>query len=125
MINTIIKSNNRKSEFFGTLFQARTIIHQLHLKTGSYAQHKALNEAYDEILDIADTLIESTQGLDGIIEFTTPEAKTYKNPTDYTKELYNYIKQNRGIFSESFQQNLIDEIQALLAQTLYKLINLK
>ena len=124
MINPIKKSSG-KGEFFGTLFQARTIIHQLHLKTTSFAQHKALNEAYDEILDIADTLIESTQGLDGIIEFVTPEARTFKNATEYTRELYNYIKQNRNIFPESFQQNIIDEIQTLLAQTLYKLINLK
>ena len=114
-----------KGEFFGVLFQARTIIHELHLMTNSFAQHKALDEAYNEILDLTDTLIESTQGLDGIIKIVSPEAKANKSAVDYIKELYNYVKQNRDIFPESFQQNIIDEIQQLLAQTLYKLINLK
>ena len=43
-------------EFILLCFHARTNAHVLHLETRSYAAHKALNEFYDEIVDLADCL---------------------------------------------------------------------
>ena len=47
----------------GIMFAGRTVTHIQHLKTKSYAEHKALNEFYDEIIDLADGLAEATQGV--------------------------------------------------------------
>lgn len=47
------------------LFHARTTAHILHLKTRSHAQHKALNDFYDEIVDLADALAEAYQWITG------------------------------------------------------------
>lgn len=42
----------------GQLFQSRDIMHLTHLATTSYAEHKALNKAYDGLLSLLDDLIE-------------------------------------------------------------------
>ena len=44
-------------EFIILCFHARTNAHVLHLQTRSYAAHKALNEFYDEIVELADRLV--------------------------------------------------------------------
>lgn len=112
------------SEFIGKLFTCRDIIHLAHLKTKSYAQHVALGGYYDGLLDLIDTLSECYQGLYGLQTFNIP-TPTYQEPIKYISDVYRYIDQNRSIFKESFLQNIIDEIQALNAQTLYKLKNLE
>ena len=56
----------------GKLFHARDVAHLFHLKTNSYAAHKASNEFYDSILDLTDSLIESYQGKNGIISLMIP-----------------------------------------------------
>ena len=53
-------------------FHSRTQSHVFHLRVrgaGAYAAHKALNEYYDEVVDIVDGLVESYQGKYGLIEF--------------------------------------------------------
>ena len=119
-----IPSKPSPSEFIGKLFACRDIAHLAHLKTQSYAQHVALGSYYDDLLDLIDTLTESIQGLRGIINITIPTT-TAEEPISYLDKTYKYIDQNRDIFKESFLQNIIDEIQHLNAQTLYKLKNLK
>lgn len=117
-----------KGVFFGMLFHARDYIHLAHLDAsgpGSFSLHKALNKFYDEILEITDTLIESTQGDEGLIKITIPKTELSKSAQEFLLELREYIKTQRVIFKESYQQNIIDEIQQLISQTLYKLKFLK
>ena len=45
-------------QFISTLFASRTQAHVFHLQTPSFAAHKALNEFYDEIVDITDGIVE-------------------------------------------------------------------
>lgn len=111
-------------QFFGYLFMCRDTAHLAHLKTTSYAQHVALGDYYDGLLDLIDSLVECYQGLNGIQNIIVPTAK-HEDPISHIKASYKYIDQNRSIFKESFLQNIIDEIQQLNAQTLYKLTNLK
>ena len=40
------------------LFLARDLAHREHLRTDSFAQHMALGEFYDEIIDNADAIAE-------------------------------------------------------------------
>lgn len=111
------------SEFFGKLLQIRDIAHLTHLRqpTKSGWEHSALNTLYDEVLGTVDTIIESWQGINGLIDITIPES-TYKNDAiAWTQELYNCIMNDRYIFSESWLQNEIDNVCTLLAQTLYRL----
>lgn len=49
-------------ETFATLKQSEINAHLWHLQTSSYAEHKALNAYYDELLDLLDGLMECWQG---------------------------------------------------------------
>ena len=71
-------------EFLLICFHARTNAHVLHLQTRSYAAHKALNEFYDEIVDLADSFAEAYTGSYGLIEF--PDVP-YEPHTDALKLL--------------------------------------
>lgn len=107
----------------GQLFQSRDTIHIAHLQTLSYAEHKALNEYYDGILDLTDSLLETYFGTIGKrVNFKIPGSE-YVNPQQHLKQLMDYIKKHRTVFGmeNTHLQNIIDEIIALIAKTLYLL----
>jgi len=121
------------SEFFGKLFQIRDQIHLRHLKpslpggTGSYAEHKALNEFYDEILELTDSLIESYQGKYGLVNITIQSSNGNIDPI---LVITNLCKLTDGgsiytLLKDTWLQNQCDEISQIGYQTLYKLKNLK
>ena len=131
-ISKKIKATNsvvKEGEFFGKLFQIRDQMHINHLRitgVGSYAGHKALNEFYDAILGLTDSLIESYQGKYGIIEITVPAST--KSDAIATLEELAKLTDNGSAYSmckETWIQNQMDEITTLTYQTLYKLKNLK
>jgi len=115
------------SKLFGKLFQSRDILHLNHLNTKSNAAHLAMNEYYDEILDLIDALVETYQGIYGLVEIEIPASKTNEYDTvRYLQNLYKDLKDSEEIlFSEN--QELIaflQDIENLINSTLYKLKNL-
>ena len=107
------------------LFHARTNAHVLHLRTRSYAAHKALNEFYDDIVDLSDDLAESYQGRYGIQDYPELPYKPESDPVMMLRGLRRYIDDNRLVMCQHTEiQNIIDEIVTLLNSTLYKLENL-
>ena len=129
MIPVIKSTTINPEQFFGKLFQIRDQIHLKHLRVsgpGSYAQHVALNEFYDGILDLTDGLIESYQGKYGIINIVIKESKDV-DAISLLKELVSLTDGGGAykMFKETFLQNEVDEISKLTYQTLYKLQNLK
>lgn len=110
------------------LFHSRTAAHVLHLKTRSYAAHKALNEFYDGIVGLADDLAEAWQGEYGLIQWE--KAEPYTLPTDAVAMLDD-LRECVDECSKEFHKddthlhNIADEIRALIASTLYKLKFLK
>lgn len=111
------------SEFFGRLMQITGKAHLTHLRqyTKSGWEHKALNTLYEDIVDIVDGIIESWQGIYGLIDIKIPETVAEPDAITFISSLYSYIQANRNIFSESWIQNEIDNACMLLAQTLYRL----
>ena len=114
-------------ELVARCFQARTDAHVAHLTTRSYAQHKALNEFYDEIVDLADGFAESAQGrFDALLKYprTAPRSSSVDTakPITIVEGLRDWIDDNRDeCCDESELQNIIDEIVGLCNSTLYKL----
>jgi hypothetical protein len=107
------------------LFHARTNAHVLHLQTKSYAKHVALNEFYDNIVELTDTLAEATQGRYGILDYPELPYKPESDPIQMIRGLRRYIDENRDAMCDHSElQNLIDEIVAQTDSTLYKLENL-
>lgn len=120
---------NIAAEFVMHLFHARTAAHVMHLRALSYAQHKALEDFYDGIVGLADSFAETYQGAYGaLLPF---EGTPYFHPTEpmaYLGDLRTWIARNRDMIcdkEDSMLQNIIDEIQALVSSTLYKLRFLK
>lgn len=105
------------------LFEARQAAHQAHLKTRSFAAHKALNEFYDGILEIADELAEVVQGEFGLLDLTVGPIATPEDITVYLKELATLLKAAGQLVPgiQSYHLNIIDEVLALTYKTLYLL----
>jgi hypothetical protein len=107
----------------GQLFQSRDIMHLTHLATTSYAEHQALGGAYDELLELVDNLIESYFGTIGKKLNIKIPASEYVNAKAHITYIQDYIMKHRGVFGKenTHLQNIIDEIIALYAKTLYLL----
>ena len=113
-------------EFLSTLNSAKQQAIFWHNQTEVYSEHKTLNGFYDGIEDLLDGLVESVAGIYGRPKGYEAHDFTDWTSTDdtivYFKELYSYIQTERKtIYQESWIQNQIDEISALVASTIYKL----
>jgi len=113
------------NEFIGLLFLARDAAHSIHLNTRSYAKHKALQEFYEEIVELADGFAEAYQGRHGLIgQIALGNNKKTANIVEFlTAQLAEIEKCRYEICeqSDSPLQNLIDGIIELYLSTLYKL----
>lgn len=109
------------ARFIALMFEARNKAHFAHLKTRSFALHKALNEFYDGIIPLADSFAETWQGYTDIIE-NYPTVKLSNEPEKFLVELESFIASERNdMTSRSDLQNIIDEIVSLIQSTKYKL----
>lgn len=109
-------------------FHARTNAHVLHLLTDSFAQHKALNEFYDALIPLVDSFAETYQGDYGRLELPALKYVQVNDPLKLIEGLNEWIATNRAEVcdgDDSYIQNIIDEIAALLHSTTYKLKFLK
>lgn len=113
-------------EFISQLHSSKQQAIVWHHQTDDLACHKALNNFYDEIVEIVDGLVESASGIYG--RPTGYSVQTLKDYVDcetvivYFQELYNYIQTERKtIFQESWIQNQVDEVAQLVAETIYLL----
>ena len=119
------------ASFISTLFSSRTQAHIFHLQVtgpGSFAAHSALNTYYDEIIGLTDGIVESYQGRYGIITGYKGEGQWIEDITQvvkYFEALCMYVEKNRvSLVQDSYIQNQIDEVVALIESTKYKLSKL-
>ena len=117
-------------QFISTLLASRTQAHIFHLQTPSFAAHKALNDYYDGIVDIVDGIVESYQGKYGIItgygNVALQEYQSCEGIIAYFTTLCMYVEKSRQMLcQDSYIQNQIDEVVALINSTIYKLRFLK
>lgn len=109
----------------GTLFLARDLAHREHLKTRSYARHKALDAFYSEIVGLADSVAEGYQGL--YANRLNIPLIAHESDTDIAEVLrgqLEWIHKNRydAIPKEQTAlHNAVDDIEKLYMDTLYQL----
>ena len=125
-----MEHNALMGQFVSTLLASRTQAHIFHLQTPSFAAHKALNEFYDEIIGITDGIAESYQGKYGIISgygnIALQEYQSCEAIIMFFETLCMYVEKSRQILpQDSYLQNQIDEVVALIKSTIYKLRFLK
>lgn len=114
-------------EFVMFLFNVRTMAHVMHLSSKSHSQHVALNDYYDEIVDLADRFAESSIGR--FKEITWPSVigdglmpPANLEPVQYLTQVKAGIEKAAGLFDDMEDlENIIAELLELTTGTLYKL----
>ena len=91
----------------------------MHLKTESFAEHKALNAYYDGILEFTDSFTESYFGYYGRLDITIPQS-TAEDAITHLKSLAKTIDDEYKNYPHCLQ-NILDEMSALIYKTLYLL----
>ena len=108
-------------ELVGKSLAMRTAVHMAHLVSKSYAQHVALNEFYDGIVDPVDRLAEIhlAENMNDVIPaFKVPTGAVVPMFEAYLKEVRKELAAEK---EHKAKENLIAEIEELTLQTLYKL----
>jgi hypothetical protein len=111
-------------QFLALLFFSRDAAHIAHLNTTSFAQHMALGEFYDSIIDLADKFAEAYMGRTGQRIGSLPNLSNPKGDiVDVLRLHMDAIEETRDFVpaDDSPLNNIIDEIVGLYLATLYKL----
>lgn len=114
------------STFASYMLHSITCAHILHLKTTSYAAHKALGKYYEGIDGLIDTWIEAYQGKYGVIETYQDSFEQHDNALEYMIMMNDFVANTRKVLpSDSELQNIVDEMAALIDSTIYMLRRFK
>lgn len=125
--NSSASTKGKRETIAALLLKARTDVHLTHLlqKDKTFATHNAMSIFYEGVLDLVDTYVETSMGIDDTFKLTeVEESMAIDNPLVYFKNLYNTISVERVSIKESFIQNQIDTMQELIAHTLYRIKNI-
>jgi hypothetical protein len=120
------KYNESAAAFVSVLFHSATVTHFMHLQTKSFAQHMALGEYYDAIVDLADKWAEAYQGCYDIITGYPKDFHLATDPVKYLTQIKEFVNDLRkDLPQDSELNNLVDGIADQIDSTLYKLRFLK
>lgn len=110
------------NEIISELFAVRDSAHMAHLNTDSYAQHKALNEFYDEFLAISDSIIElliaDSGKARGGLQIAIPPSPKASKVMDRADTVLSEIKK---ITESEAIHNVVDDGLTLVKKTRYLL----
>jgi len=112
------------AQFVAVLLHSGTVTHMQHLATKSYAQHVALGEYYNAIIELADTYAEAYTGAYQQIPITaySNDFSVTKDPEAYLQMIKRYVDAHRkNLPDDTALQNIVDEIVGQIDSTLYKL----
>jgi len=117
--------NYQVGKYIGTLLESRNQAHVFHLRTQSYAQHKALNKYYASIVDLIDSYAEVYQGMYGLIEGYKMKTPLYEDPLKiemYFNGLLTFTRyMEESLPPDGALKNIEDEINSLISKTIYLL----
>ena len=119
--------SNQVSQLASLLMAARPQGHIYHLQSTKFAEHIALDEFYKGIGKATDKIIETLQGINGIITgYRFGPMREDNMPIAYLKELRIKIQELRTHLPAGLNlQNEVDSAVTIIDTALYKLVNLK
>ena len=116
---------NKAEEFVSKALLDRDLAHLAHWKTKSFAEHKALNDFYDELLDLIDGFVEQYQGYyGGRMAIERADNSKSEDIREALEDRVEWIEMYRYQIcdeDETSLQNTIDEIIRLYQNTQYML----
>ena len=117
------------AELIVEIMNAATSFHKLHLSVtgdGSYAQHVALNDLYDALPELADTIAEGMQGACEVILKYPDKAPVTLTGIDgaiqYIRNMIEEINELQSIMPYSEIVNNLDLVKDVFNTAKYKLI---
>jgi len=112
------------NRYIGALMNSREQAHIFHLRTNSYAQHKALEKYYEKIVPLLDEWAEAYMGKYGRVKRIGSLNKRFnqdpKKARLYFKSLLTRVKAMK-LPKDSYLKSVQDEISTLIRQTIYML----
>lgn len=114
-------------ELINRVFSMRDAAHIEHWLTKSYAEHQALGEFYDDVVDKLDTLVEAYQGYFGLIGTVGLKPLEFQSFVDLLGDEAKKICEARAEIARGNAaiENLVDGLCETYFKTFYKLVNLK
>lgn len=120
---------SKEAKFFGELISFRLSLKLIHWSItgkGSYEAHISLDQAIDSLTEITDRLVETSFALSGTLDIVIPETSRPKNHIKHVEDFYKHVENVRKkLFSESFSQSIIDDVQEAVQQLLFRLKRLE
>ena len=119
-------AENPQEELLCEMLEASAQAKVFHWQTSSFAEHEALGEFYEGFNDLMDKFIETYQGCYGRIMLGCDmEVKPYTidAPVTFLESFKSYISGDARMFvmGNSALTNILDEINGLVEQTIYRL----
>lgn len=110
-------------ELVSRLFALRDASHLAHWATRSFAEHEALGEFYDALIDRIDAVVEAYQGAYGLIKTVKPIEYRKDDILGQIIEEANWIADHREDIARgnTVIENQLDELGAFYLSTAYKL----
>lgn len=110
-------------ELVSRVFTARDVAHREHLRSRSFAQHMALGDFYDGVIDQIDTIVECYQGNFGLLGDYQVETSPVGNITTWLQAELDWIATHRGALANGSTsiENLLDGLLEIYQRTIYKL----
>lgn len=114
-------------QLIALIFATRNAAHLAHWRTKSFSQHMALNEFYDDVLEVLDKLVEAHQGafeLIGKVELDQPVVKEILQRLEADMV---WISENRPKITGKLPalDNILQELEGVYLKAIYKLRNLQ
>jgi hypothetical protein len=116
------------SVLFGKIFSFNNSLKLIHWHVtgkGSYATHLSLDQAIETLLDVTDRVVETSYAVLGDLDIVIPETKRPDDYIGHIEAFYEYIEHQRKLFSEAFEQSILDDYQEGIQQLLFRLKRLQ
>jgi DNA-binding ferritin-like protein len=122
-------NNNEVAGFLGELISFRLSLKLIHWSItgkGSYEAHISLDQAIESLADITDRLVETSFALQGTLNIIIPETSCPQDHIKHIEAFYKLVEDKREqLFSESFSQSIVDDVQEAIQQLLFRLKRLE
>lgn len=104
------------------LLHSGTVTHFQHWATDSFAEHMALGEYYEEIIELVDDYAEAYMGKYNQLKTFPQDFHVSENPVEYLTTVKDFVEKSRQHLPDDTElMNIVDEIADLINSTLYKL----
>lgn len=116
-------------EFFGTLQQSTVEAWKKHLKVSKKSEHETLNDFYEDIVDVVDSLIEDYMSIHGKIEdYVNLLSEKEMTALEYLETLREFTRESADELLDEDDTELfsdVDEILSVMDTAIYKLKELE